>query len=555
MRLALRSLPVRPFAPLYPLRRLQSTIGKVTSEQILRGVSSPLHSPSYPRISPGYRFVDREYMIIAYHTDPKSLSAVVPWPLRPRSDIILMEWISMPDSSGFGDYQESGQVIPCQLPDGSPINYTLQMFLNCEPPIAGGREIWGFPKKFAEPSFIVDHDTLLGRLQYGSQIVAMGTMAYKHTRIAPEEAMQLLSGPQCNLKLISSSDFSRPHIAQLVKYKMRDVTLKEAWRGPAKLHLIPHINAPVADHAVRAVSHGLHLKADITLPFGEVLYDYLAKQSETEANRNQAEGELMGLRTSAQILAHPVMPSHSPSYLLGSRHMDHRSHLRVHYRTSLDALLAMVPSDLIVNPEGTVIIEWIKSKGDGIGSFSKVAHLVSCRYVNPPVGVAPETDVLFVLHSFCDLSAQITDEREVWGGPTRSGKPTLFIDHDTVVGEMKYGHAPVASASLSYKQVHMSLASAKASLSTPRLLLKVIPSVGDPCNIAGPTMDIAELVETSFEEVSVYEAWEGSARLDLIPHVNCCLADLPVLQVLKGEHFLADMTLGPGKVVKDYLRL
>jgi acetoacetate decarboxylase len=41
------------------------------------------------------------------------------------------------------------------------------------------------------------------------------------------------------------------------------------------LHLVPHVNAPVADLPVRKVHNGLHLIADLTLPFGRVIYDYL----------------------------------------------------------------------------------------------------------------------------------------------------------------------------------------------------------------------------------------------------------------------------------------
>jgi len=84
-------------------------------------------------------------------------------------------------------------VVPC-LYEGKPVNYTVQMFLNdgtaprqrclvegglgrvdttinhsspkhshhTEPPIACGREIWGFPKKYAEAELRVEKDTLTG---------------------------------------------------------------------------------------------------------------------------------------------------------------------------------------------------------------------------------------------------------------------------------------------------------------------------------------------------------------------------------------------------------
>ena len=35
------------------------------------------------------------------------------------------------------------------------------MFLNDGPLISGGRELWGFPKKLADPTLHVDIDTLV----------------------------------------------------------------------------------------------------------------------------------------------------------------------------------------------------------------------------------------------------------------------------------------------------------------------------------------------------------------------------------------------------------
>jgi acetoacetate decarboxylase len=66
----------------------------------------PFTNPSYPR-GP-YRFVGREYLIISYRTDPDALRAVVPEPLEIGDPIVKYEFIRMPDSTGFGDYTESG---------------------------------------------------------------------------------------------------------------------------------------------------------------------------------------------------------------------------------------------------------------------------------------------------------------------------------------------------------------------------------------------------------------------------------------------------------------
>src|SRR5260221_2926069 len=108
----------------------------MTRDEILSAPSMPVFGPSYPR-GP-YRFIHREYLVISYESDPEFIRRALPEPLEPAGNIVNFEIMSMPDSSGFGDYTESGQVIPCTF-QGQPCNFTVQMFLDDEPPISGGR--------------------------------------------------------------------------------------------------------------------------------------------------------------------------------------------------------------------------------------------------------------------------------------------------------------------------------------------------------------------------------------------------------------------------------
>jgi acetoacetate decarboxylase len=237
-----------------------------------RAFAMPLENPSYP---PGpYRFVNREFLIITYRTDRAALERVVPEPLEIIDPIVKYEFIRMPDSTGFGDYTESGQVIPVRL-NGQTGGYVHAMFLDDDPPIAGGRELWGFPKKLANPVLKVERDTLVGTLDFGPVRVATGTMGYKHGIVPAEKALHALEEPGFLLKIIPDVD-GTPRICELVRYFMRDIELKGAWTGPAALTLHPHALAPVADLPVLEILSGTHIIADITLGLGEVVHDYLA---------------------------------------------------------------------------------------------------------------------------------------------------------------------------------------------------------------------------------------------------------------------------------------
>jgi len=232
----------------------------------------PLTSPAFPR-GP-YRFTQREVLIITYRTDLDALRAVVPEPLEIVEPWVKFEFIRMPDSTGFGSYTESGQVIPVRW-KGVRGSYAHAMYLNDHPPIAGGRELWGFPKKLANPQLETQMDTLVGTLDYGKVCVAKATMGFKHCRVDPDGVLASLAEPNFLLKIIPHVD-GTARICELVRYHTTEVVLHGAWSGPGALALYPHALAPVSALPVLDIVSSLHFVVDLTLALGEVVYDYLS---------------------------------------------------------------------------------------------------------------------------------------------------------------------------------------------------------------------------------------------------------------------------------------
>ena len=240
--------------------------------------SMPLTNPSFP---PGpYRFFNREYFVITYRTDPEALAAVVPEPLEVIEPIVKYEFIRMPDSTGFGDYTETGQVIPVRYKaaDGTVQEggYVHAMYLDDNSPIAGGREIWGFPKKLATPRIAHENETLVGTLHYGSVLCVSATMGYKHRELEIAPLAKSLAKPSFMIKIIPNVDCT-PRICELVRYYLEDVTVKGAWTGPAALQLFEHAMCDVARLPVHEVISASHFVCDLTLGLGEVVFDYLKK--------------------------------------------------------------------------------------------------------------------------------------------------------------------------------------------------------------------------------------------------------------------------------------
>ena len=231
----------------------------------------PFSNPSYPR-GP-YHFTNREYFTITYETDMELLREIVPAPLEVVEPLVSFEVVRMPDSTGFGSYTESGQVIPVRY-KGKVGSYSHAMYLDDQPPLAGGREIWGFPKKLAQPRLSVEKETLVGILDYGSCRVATATMGFKYEQLDKKTVGEAMTLPCYLLKIIPHVD-GTTRICELVEYQLENVVVKGAWTGPSRLELHYHALAPLAQLPIKKVVKAVHVLTDLILPYGRVVHDYL----------------------------------------------------------------------------------------------------------------------------------------------------------------------------------------------------------------------------------------------------------------------------------------
>ena len=184
---------------------------------------------------------------------------MVPEPLEPIGDTVNYEFIRMPNSTGFGDYTETGQVIPVRFTaaDGTVQEggYVHAMYLDDNAPIAGGREIWGFPKKLAKVKTSHQSETIVCTLHFGTVLCVSATMGYKHRELDPAPILKNLAKPNFMIKIIPHVDCT-PRICELVRYYCEDVTVKGAWTGPAAIELFEHALCDVARLPVREVVVG-----------------------------------------------------------------------------------------------------------------------------------------------------------------------------------------------------------------------------------------------------------------------------------------------------------
>ena len=100
-------------------------------------------------------------------------------------------------------------------------------------------------------------------------------MGYKYYPLDHEESKKAISAPNFMVKIIPHVDGTL-RICELVRYCVTDVVVKTAWSGPAALQFFSHALAPVASLPVKRVISAAHILTDLTLPYGEVAFDYLS---------------------------------------------------------------------------------------------------------------------------------------------------------------------------------------------------------------------------------------------------------------------------------------
>jgi acetoacetate decarboxylase len=221
------------------------------------------------------------------------------------------------------------------------------------------------------------------------------------------------------------------------------------------------------------------------------------------------------------VLQLPSMPLQSPTFPQGPFRFFNREYLIIQYRSEPQAIRDALPEPL--EPAGDVVaVQWLDlPDGEGFGAYAAAAQIIPCTFAGKQ----------------CNFVSQMY-----------VGKAKLEVHGDTLTGTLHYAGQQTATGTMVFKHdaFRPDIAKQQELLARTQITLKVIPDVdGKPA--------IAQLVGIEFENVKIHGAWSGEARLELIPAVNCPLADLPVKEVIGGLHMVTDMTLPYGRVLHDYL--
>jgi acetoacetate decarboxylase len=242
--------------------------GTLTPERF--GYSTPIDAPLYPR--PPWHYRDAQFVVVTYETDPDAAARALPADLALTSPAVAQVTVAHYPSTPVGPYTEAIQQIQCEWA-GQRRSYISKILLDNDGAIAAGREIFGFPKKFAFVELRREGDALTGTLERprGHRLLTV--------TITLAERLELPSQPQAgavvSLRLIPNiEENKRPSVMELTEVTISS-NIKEAWAGQGSLEFGPPSEAdPWSALPVRKLLTAHYTAFDFELPLGRVLKRY-----------------------------------------------------------------------------------------------------------------------------------------------------------------------------------------------------------------------------------------------------------------------------------------
>lgn len=241
--------------------------GRLTKDRF--GASMPVDAPYYQ--TPPFYYRDARSLSIRFETEAAAAAELLPEHVQvPIEAEAVLSVLYYPVST-FGPYHETILGVPCSF-EGAPHLYIAYIVVDTVPPLAGGREIWGYPKKMAKIELTEKDELVSGTMERPAGVrLVTATMRPERPITQPEGMPPVLS-----LRVIPSPEPNAPpSLADLVSVSVEDHRVHSAWSGPATLSFDTRSELdPWNALPVKRVLGGVFNRYDFTLPHGRIVRQY-----------------------------------------------------------------------------------------------------------------------------------------------------------------------------------------------------------------------------------------------------------------------------------------
>jgi acetoacetate decarboxylase len=250
-----------------------------------KGFDLPVSGPLYP--DPPYYYRGAKIVLGVYEAATERVLRHLPPGVTPLEDpAVCVAWVSNYPFTTFGTYNEAILLVRVRF-GREGYSYCPFIYVDAEAPMAAGREVWGWPKKFADLGFdVASGKGYREQLMYtverpaGKRILTVNMSPERPAQ--PEELGGL---PMLTLRKIPNSEAGKPpSVCELVRTDVSMTVNRAAdgspdlWAGRASVTMdSPSEMDPLHDFAPTRMIGGFYGTFDWTLPQGRQVKDYVAE--------------------------------------------------------------------------------------------------------------------------------------------------------------------------------------------------------------------------------------------------------------------------------------
>jgi acetoacetate decarboxylase len=234
-------------------------------------IDAPLTGP------PPGRFRDGEVLTIQYRSDPAAIRALLPEPLRPTNDTVMVQIARWGDVPGLGrDTYEANVMVGATLDSDPPVvgSYSPYFWVTSDRAMSGGREFHGQPKRIGSVALEHRGDLIVGTVANNGIEIFTGTLPYKASPSSFEDLNARIGiVTNINLKIVHEIDGSTA-LRQLTARDLTDIVVHGCWSGPSTSEVRPNATSPLYRLPVLGFLEGFYWTTEFSLVGGRVVHRY-----------------------------------------------------------------------------------------------------------------------------------------------------------------------------------------------------------------------------------------------------------------------------------------
>ena len=220
-----------------------------------------------------YQYNGSEFISITFQTSQDVIDRLVPEPLNANSEGLIILDIGLQKMEIGLNYHEVILSIPVEFNDKNG-GFCSLLYLDNADAITGGREIWGYPKYFADISIKKDDKNVTAKVTRRGNVVIEVSVELGKTISIPEAPDPLAFV----LKYIPSIEEGSIDVKQLNSVYSSNNTITKLQEAKAKMTINSIPDAAIGEIPIIKILNASYSESNFLLGYGKIEFDYLKNQ-------------------------------------------------------------------------------------------------------------------------------------------------------------------------------------------------------------------------------------------------------------------------------------